>query len=119
MGKKRTKGGAIGKKVPSFLAGGEKAQKTQDKPKVEAKGVQDSESSSEEEIVEEKFDRQDPPKNIDSDDDIRDNPEKKREFKKKQKLRVQESRELGLPTGITGDDIDKFKSLLEKHGDKI
>lgn len=41
----------------------------------------------------------------------------KREIKQEQKQRVKESRELGLATGITRSDIEKFNELLRKHGD--
>ena len=41
----------------------------------------------------------------------------KREIKQEQKQRVKESRELGLATGITRNDIEKFNELLRKHGD--
>lgn len=33
------------------------------------------------------------------------------------KQAIIESRELGLPTGITRHDVEKFKEVLQKHGD--
>ena len=41
----------------------------------------------------------------------------KRDIKQEQKKRVKESRELGLATGITREDIEKFNQLLRTHGD--
>ena len=56
----------------------------------------------------------------DSEDQVPEQQDKlkcsKREAKQEQKMKVQESRAHGLPTGITPTDIEKFNALLRKHG---
>ena len=43
----------------------------------------------------------------------------KREIKQEGKMRKKQSRQEGLPTGITHEDIERFNAVIKKHGDGV
>lgn len=106
MGKKRNKtqqnsGPTSKSNMPSFL-------KRQNDEETTSPKKQDNSSSEDYDSDEDKDKKQQVEKT-----------QTKREIKQEGKMRKKQSRQQGLPTGITHDDIEKFNEVIKKHGDGV